>query len=242
MTSFRPSDHIINLQGKDYLPVAPRVLWARGEHPAWSIVTEPVTIGDAMYMRATVIDDANRVLATAHKAVRAHGRGPVGQFPVEAAETGAIGRALGLCGYGTLAGDLGDDVADSAEAELADAPVPAQPARKPSAPRAPARSAPAPVDLVAIVDSLKRGTPLPDVMRAIQKSGAPTGEIHAAWCDAIGMAADLCRDGDDLAAVNATYDKIKGRLTDQQRGACGAAIDAARVDINERALHVPGDA
>lgn len=119
---------------------------------------------------------------------------------------------------------------------------PSQPARKPSAPRAPARSAPAPVDLVAIVDSLRAGAPLPDVMRAIQKSGASPGEIHAAWCDAIGMAADLCRDGDDLAAVNATYDKIKGRLTDQQRGACGAAIDAARVDINERALHVPGDA
>lgn len=121
MGEFRAADHMLQLQGKDYLPVAPRVLWARREHPDWSIMTCAVEIGGAWHMQATVMD-GTRVLATAHKRVREQGRGPAAQFPVETAETGAIGRALGLCGYGTLAGDLdeGDELADAPVARLSD--------------------------------------------------------------------------------------------------------------------------
>jgi hypothetical protein len=108
---------MLDIQGKAYLPVAARVLWARGEHPDWSIVTEHVDIAGKTYMRATVATDGS-ILATAHKLIDPERRGPGARYPVESAETGAIGRALGLCGYGTLAGDL--DEGD----ELADTPVP----------------------------------------------------------------------------------------------------------------------
>ena len=112
---FTPSAHMLDIQGRDYLPVAARVVWMRREHADWSILTEPVAIADGGYMRATILNDMGRVLATAHKAIRPGGRGAVGQYPIESAETGAVGRALGLCGYGTLAGDLdeGDELADS---------------------------------------------------------------------------------------------------------------------------------
>lgn len=115
MSDFKASDHNVNIQGKDYLPVAARVVWARREHEDWSITATPVQIGDTMYMRATVATVEGHILSTAHKAVRPGGKGAVGMYPVESAETGAIGRALGLCGYGTLAGDLdeGDEIADA---------------------------------------------------------------------------------------------------------------------------------
>lgn len=117
-TKFDVTPHMVKLQGKDYLPVAARVVWMRQDHPAWSIMTEPVTIGDALYMRATVTGEGS-ILATAHKAVAGR-KGPGAAYPVEAAETGAVGRALGLCGYGTLSGDLdeGDEIADSPQAPV----------------------------------------------------------------------------------------------------------------------------
>lgn len=115
-TKFDATAHFVKLQGKDYLPVAARVVWMRQDHPDWSIMTEPVIIGEALYMRATVTGDGS-ILATAHKAVAGR-KGPGAAYPVEAAETGAVGRALGLCGYGTLSGDLdeGDEIADTPQA------------------------------------------------------------------------------------------------------------------------------
>lgn len=115
-TKFDPAPHMVKLQGKDYLPVAARVVWMRQDHPEWSIITEPVVIGDAIYMRATVTGGGS-ILATAHKVVGGR-KGPGAAYPVEAAETGAVGRALGLCGYGTLSGDLdeGDEISDTPQA------------------------------------------------------------------------------------------------------------------------------
>lgn len=117
-TRFDVTPHMVKLQGKDYLPVAARVVWMRQDHPDWSIITEPVTIGESLYMRATVTGDGS-ILATAHKAVAGR-KGPGAAYPVEAAETGAVGRALGLCGYGTLSGDLdeGDEIADAPQAPV----------------------------------------------------------------------------------------------------------------------------
>ena len=109
-------EHMLSLKGKDYLPVAPRVVMFRAEHPTATIQTETKTIGEDTYVVAAILD-GNVLLATAHKRVRADARGPAKDWPVETAETGAIGRALALCGYGTLAGDL-----DEGE-QIADAPV-----------------------------------------------------------------------------------------------------------------------
>jgi hypothetical protein len=84
----------------DYLPVAARVAWFRKDHPDWSIQTEIVERSDAGWalLRTTIKDETDRVIATAHKAETKAGF----QDYLEKAETGSTGRALALCGYGTL--------------------------------------------------------------------------------------------------------------------------------------------
>lgn len=106
----------ISLQGKDYLKVAHRVLLFRQEHPGWTVQTEFVMCGDIPAMKCTVIDREGRILSTSHKSIKANGRGAAKDHPMEVSETGSIGRALALSGYGTLGGDL-----DEGEV-LADAP------------------------------------------------------------------------------------------------------------------------
>lgn len=84
----------------DYLPVAARVAWFRKEHPTWTIQTEIVERSDAGWalLKTTVLDEQNRIIATAHKAETKAGFADY----LEKAETGSTGRALALCGYGTL--------------------------------------------------------------------------------------------------------------------------------------------
>ena len=99
----------------DYLPVAARIAWFRREHPRWSIITEVEQLADkAVVMKATIKDYLGMVIATARKKETEAG------FPdyIEKAETGAIGRALAMCGYGTLQAPEFDE-----QDRLADAPV-----------------------------------------------------------------------------------------------------------------------
>jgi len=104
----------IRLQGKDYLQVAHRVLLFRLEHPNDAILTEFTTVAETVLCTCRIARDGN-IVSTAHKSVQPGGEGPAGKYPMEMAETGAIGRALNLCGYGTLSGDLdeGDQIADA---------------------------------------------------------------------------------------------------------------------------------
>jgi len=89
---------LLNLRGKDYLEVKYRIVWFRQEHPDWTIETEYHTItNDAALAKAFIKNAEGRVICTSHKFENAKG------FPdfLEKAETGAIGRALALIGYGT---------------------------------------------------------------------------------------------------------------------------------------------
>jgi len=89
---------ILDLRGKDYLEVKYRIVWFREEHPLWSIETEFVSLdAQAACARAIIKDETGRIITTSHKAEDKKG------FPdfMEKAETGAIGRALALIGYGT---------------------------------------------------------------------------------------------------------------------------------------------
>lgn len=89
---------LLNLRGKQYLEVKFRLVWFREDHPDWSIETELMSVTDvSAYARATIRDEKGRVIATSHKFESIQG------FPdfIEKAETGAIGRALALIGYGT---------------------------------------------------------------------------------------------------------------------------------------------
>jgi hypothetical protein len=93
--------------GNLYLKAAYRVLWLREEHPDWSIHTA-IEYADwqqgFVVVKAVIMDAEGKVIATAH-AEESRGRLPF----VRKAETGAIARALGLCGYGTEFGELDEE-------------------------------------------------------------------------------------------------------------------------------------
>jgi hypothetical protein len=113
---------LLSLRGKEYLEVKYRLVWFREDHPDWSIETELVSVTDvSAYAKATVRDEKSRVIATSHKYESIQG------FPdfIEKAETGAIGRALALIGYGT---QFCADELDEGK-RIVDAPVNARPQR-----------------------------------------------------------------------------------------------------------------
>jgi hypothetical protein len=97
----------------DYLPVAARIAWFRKDHPDWSIITKTLKLAEKGVVMKAIIKDANgRIIATARKKETEIG------FPdyIEKAETGAVGRALAMCGYGTLQApefDEGERIADA---------------------------------------------------------------------------------------------------------------------------------
>lgn len=102
-----------DFRGKDYLDVQYRVLWMREEHADWGIETEFLQLGaDIAIAKATIKDSLGKVLAQGTKTETPAG---FADF-VEKSETGAVGRALALCGYGTqFAQELeeGERVVDS---------------------------------------------------------------------------------------------------------------------------------
>lgn len=99
----------------DYLPVAARIAWFRREHPDWSIVTKTVQLANkAVVMKAIIKDSSGRIIATARKKETEVGFADY----IEKAETGAVGRALAMCGYGTLQAPEFDE-----EERLADSPI-----------------------------------------------------------------------------------------------------------------------
>jgi hypothetical protein len=105
---------LIRVQGgMVYLKAAHRVLWMRDEHADWSITTEIVHAdwtSQFVVMKATVYDGEGKTVATAHYEKKG------GNTPfLRTAETGAISRALGLCGYGTQFGDFDEDASDIAD-------------------------------------------------------------------------------------------------------------------------------
>lgn len=132
-TRFKPEEHLIDIKGKKYLPVAARLIWFREDHPDYSIETEIIErIEGGAILKATIKNAEGQVLSTAHKMETKQGFSDY----LEKAETGSIGRGLALIGYGT------QFTLDLEEGNrLADAP---QTTKKPatgavSAPKAPAK-------------------------------------------------------------------------------------------------------
>jgi hypothetical protein len=107
---------LLDLRGKDYLQVQWRLVWFLEEHSDWTVETEFLQLTDKFAIaKATIKDPTGRVVRTAHKQESKQGF----QDFLEKAETGAIGRALALCGYGTqFAQELEEGE------RLADSPVP----------------------------------------------------------------------------------------------------------------------
>jgi hypothetical protein len=102
---------LLDMRGKPYLQVAHRLVWFREERPTWSIETEPMELTQtSTYFKATIRDAEGRLMATAHKFEDKQGF----TDHREKAETGAVGRALALIGYGTqfCADDLNEGERD----------------------------------------------------------------------------------------------------------------------------------
>lgn len=106
--------NIIQIKGKDYLQVAQRIIWFREEKPEWGIETEFVELSEnSATCKCVIKNEEGRIIVTAHKQ-----EDQKGFFDFkEKAETGSIGRALALCGYGTQFAlpdlDEGDRIVDS---------------------------------------------------------------------------------------------------------------------------------
>lgn len=107
---------ISQIKGKDYLMVAQRIIWFREEHPDYTIETEIIKLAqDSCLSKAYIKDSSGRIISMSHKFEDAKG------FPdfIEKSETGAIGRALALSGFGTQF--CADDLDEGKR--LADAPI-----------------------------------------------------------------------------------------------------------------------
>ena len=137
---FKPSDFTIDLNGKDYLPVAARVKWFRTVHPNGSIETQEVSVdldrpftkgGGKVYgyarFHATVRDAEGHILGQGTKTETASNFFDY----VEKAETGSIGRALAAAGFGT---ELDQDLD---EGRVVDSPRERRGQRQHHAPSAP---------------------------------------------------------------------------------------------------------
>lgn len=124
--AFNVKMYLIKVKGGQYyLPVAARLIWFRTEHPDWSVETHPIQIDlekRIAVFQATVRDAEGRIIATGTKMETGS---DFNDF-LEKAETGSIGRALAICGYGTqfaLEMSEGDFVGDGHVAYV-DSPQP----------------------------------------------------------------------------------------------------------------------
>ena len=113
--------HLIKVQGgRTYLPVSARIVWFREEHPDWTIETEAVEINhEKQYaiFRARISDADGRLMATGTKKEDVKGFGDY----IEKAETGSVGRALALCGFGT---QFSPELDEATGGRFADSPQP----------------------------------------------------------------------------------------------------------------------
>jgi hypothetical protein len=136
--SFDPRQHLMNLKGKDYLPVAARLIWLNEEAPRYTIQSQILKLEDTyaiVQATVTVLDDAGNAIKTASATKREDKT----HFPdyLEKAETGSIGRALGMLGYGTQFAPEFDESNGLLETRVVDKPQarPSEPITAPSRPR-----------------------------------------------------------------------------------------------------------
>jgi hypothetical protein len=128
--SFNPKEHLIKLQGRDYLEVKWRIVWFRDEHKTGCIDTELISYepGCAVVKASVSIDGVN-VLATGMAVADSRQKKSMWTGKeIMKAETAAIGRALAHAGYGTQFTDEVEDdfLADSPVKETQKPPTPQQ--------------------------------------------------------------------------------------------------------------------
>ena len=92
---------IVRIHNRDYKTVALRVSEFRDTYPSWTLSTEIVNMTpDFVVMKATVIDDTGRMIATGHAEEYRSASQINRTSALENAETSAIGRCLAAFGLG----------------------------------------------------------------------------------------------------------------------------------------------
>jgi len=127
--AFNPNEHMLDMRGKKYLPVAWRIVWFREVYPGGTISTEIVNM-EPLCVKAHIITADGTMLASGHGTANDTGKAVWSGRAIEKAETAAIGRALGHAGFGTQfdADDEDDNLADSPVETKKPNPYSAQPA------------------------------------------------------------------------------------------------------------------
>lgn len=131
--TFDPRQSLMSLKGRDYLPVAARLQWLNADAPRYAIRTEFLRLEETYAIAqatVTLLDDAGSPLRSACGTKR-EDKQHFADF-LEKAETGAVGRALGMLGYGTqFAPEFdetdakpGRDAPGGPEPRVVDSPVP----------------------------------------------------------------------------------------------------------------------
>lgn len=117
-----PKDYMLKLQGKEYLPVAPRAVMFRETHPNGRIVTRIISHTEALAVcEAEVYNNDGSLLSVAQGSCTVKGF----KDYLEKAGTKAVGRALSLAGFGTIqAGDLDEGTAEDGAKAIVDTPQP----------------------------------------------------------------------------------------------------------------------
>jgi hypothetical protein len=133
---FDPRAHLIQLKGRDYLPVAARLLWLNEETDRYKIETDILRLEDNFaVVRATVsvLDETGNPSRSA-TAIKREDKTHFPDF-LEKAETGSVGRALGMLGFGTQFAPEFDEIEAKLEARVVDSPQTVraiEPAREPA--------------------------------------------------------------------------------------------------------------
>lgn len=93
----------IDIKGKEYIDVSQRIKAFRQVCPNGAIATEIVNLdGGVVTMKATVYDEDGKILATGHAQEKETSSYINKTSFIENCETSAVGRALGICGFGLL--------------------------------------------------------------------------------------------------------------------------------------------
>ena len=113
---------VVNIRGKEYQTVALRVFNFRESYPQYSLVTEVLHRDvDCVVMKATISNDAGRVVATGHAEEYRKSSEINKTSALENAETSAIGRALAALGIGGTEFASADEVARAISGEKGEA-------------------------------------------------------------------------------------------------------------------------
>lgn len=90
-----------DIKGKDYAEVNQRIKAFRMVYPQGTIQTEILSLDDGVcVMKATILEEEGRVIGTGHAYEKESSSFINKTSYIENCETSAVGRALGMCGFG----------------------------------------------------------------------------------------------------------------------------------------------